>query len=65
MFYRLKTIKVSFTDVLRGKNARSKVHLSDLGVTKDVAIYCLRFKNCKAKNTIRSMYLTENMVVTD
>ena len=53
---KLKTIKVSFADVFRGQNARSKVHLSDLGVGKEVANICLPFSGCKAKNTIPAMY---------
>ena len=69
MFYfynwRLKTIKVSFIDVFREWNARDKVRRSDLGVRKEVANFCLRFRASKAWNTIRPMYLTKSKIVTN
>ena len=44
------TIKLSFTDGLRGQNGgRSKVNLSDLLVSGKVANCCLRFKSGKGK----------------
>ena len=48
--------------MFRGLNPRSKVHLSDLGVRKEVANCCLLFKNCKAKSNIHPMYLTKGKV---
>ena len=51
-------MQVSFTDVLRGYDARSKVSMIYVGVTKkEVMKCCLRFKVFKAKNTLCLIYL--------
>ena len=62
---RLNTIKVSFTDVFRAQNARSKVRLNDLGVRKEVANCLFLSRGFKAKNMIRQMYLNKSKVVRD
>ena len=51
-------MQVSFTDVLRGYDARSEVSMIYVGVTKkEVMKCCLRFKVFKAKNTLCLIYL--------
>ena len=46
-----------FHQCVKRQNAKIKLRLSDLGVRKKVANSCLRFKGCKAKITLRLMYL--------
>ena len=50
-------MQVTFTDLLRGQNGRSKVNLSYLGVRKKVANWYLPFKGFKGKNTLGMIYL--------
>ena len=50
-------MQVTFTDLLRGQNGRSKVSLSYLGVRKKVANWYLPFKGFKGKNTLGMIYL--------
>ena len=50
-------MKISFTDLLKEWDARSKVGMIYLGVRKEVAKCCLRFKVFKVKNTVRLIYL--------
>ena len=45
-------MQVTFTDVLRGKNARSKMSLNYLGVRKQVVDWCLPFIGFKRKHII-------------
>ena len=45
-------MQVTFTDMLRGQNARSKMGLSYLGVRKKVSNQCLRFQGFKGKETL-------------
>ena len=53
----LEVKQVSFTDVLRGYNARSRVRLSYLDVRTEVANCCLPFKGFKRRNNLQLIYL--------
>ena len=56
-------MQVSFTDMLRWYNARARVRLSDLGVRREVANFCLTVELFKEKNNLCLMYsILENYV---
>ena len=50
-------MQLSFTDVLRGQNARGRVRVSYFGVRKQVANCRLTLKVFKAKNNLSLMHL--------